>query len=208
MNEEEKKIAAVKEAAELAEKEKLEAEKKAKEEANEANEAENAAKNIDTTDYKAIAEANEALAIAEKERADAAEALIIKNKKIEKRQVNQGDETLTEERVLELIEASKVKVDDSEEAKRLDEANKKVKEAQAKTAELARALKAKETASKDIISAQRDGLPGAAPKLPENSPLKAYKYKGNNIYSKKLPSGKTLFRNTKPNPGEPKSWVE
>lgn len=204
MNEEEKKIAAAKEAAELAEKEKLEAEKKAKEEADE---AENAAKNIDTTDYKAIAEANEALAVAEKERADAAEALIIKNKKIEKRQ-GQGDETLTEERVLELIEASKVKVDDSEEAKRLDEANKKVKEAQAKTAELARALKAKETASKDIISAQRDGLPGAAPKLPENSPLKTYKYDGNNIYSKKLPSGKTLFRNTKPNPGEPKSWVE
>ncbi len=78
----------------------------------------------------------------------------------------------------------------------------------AKNAELARALRAKDNISSDIPSEHRDGLPNEAPKLPDNSPLKEYKYMGNNIYSTKLKNGKTLFRNAKPAPGQPKSWVE
>ena len=78
----------------------------------------------------------------------------------------------------------------------------------AKNAELARALRAKDGLSSDIPSEHRDGLPNEAPKLPDNSPLKEYKYMGNNIYSTKLKNGKTLFRNAKPAPGQPKSWVE
>lgn len=78
----------------------------------------------------------------------------------------------------------------------------------AKNAELARALRAKDNISSDIPSEHRDGLPNEAPKLPDNSPLKEYKYMGNNIYSIKLKTGKTLFRNAKPAPGQPKTWVE
>ena len=78
----------------------------------------------------------------------------------------------------------------------------------AKNAELARALRAKDGLSSDIPSEHRDGLPNEAPKLPDNSPLKEYKYMGNNVYSIKLKNGKTLFRNAKPAPGQPKSWVE
>src|SRR3990167_5609367 len=78
----------------------------------------------------------------------------------------------------------------------------------AKNNELARALRAKDTISADPTGEHRDGLPNEVPKLPENSPLKEYKYLGNNIYSTKLKSGKTLFRNAKPSPGQPKTWVE
>lgn len=78
----------------------------------------------------------------------------------------------------------------------------------AKNNELARALKAKENVSSDTLSTQRDGLPTTEPKLSKDSPLRAYKYLGNNIYSKKLANGKTLFRNAKPGPGQPKNWVE
>jgi len=78
----------------------------------------------------------------------------------------------------------------------------------AKNNELARALRAKDTISNDSTGEHRDGLPNEVPKLPENSPLKGYKYEGGSIYSKVLPSGKTLFRNAKPTPGQPKAWVE
>ena len=78
----------------------------------------------------------------------------------------------------------------------------------AKNNELARALRAKDTISNDSTGEHRDGLPNEVPKLPENSPLKGYKYEGGSIYSKVLPSGKTLFRNAKPSPGQPKAWVE
>jgi len=78
----------------------------------------------------------------------------------------------------------------------------------AKNAELARALRAKDTISNDSMGEHRDGLPNEVPKLPENSPLKGYKYEGGSTYSKVLPSGKTLFRNAKPSPGQPKSWIK
>src|SRR3990172_4657249 len=70
-------------------------------------------------DYKALAEA-------EKARADAAEALIVKNKNIDKR-----TEPLTEERVLELITLAKENAD-SPEVKALEEAQRKLKELQGK----------------------------------------------------------------------------
>ena len=154
-------------------------------------------------DYKALADA-------EKARADAAEALIVKNKAIAKRAENKGEENtgLTEERVIELIKTATVKnEDDSVEARAYAEAQAKVKELQAKNAEIARALKAKDGLSKDTATTQRDGEKGTDPKLPENSPLKAFKYEGNGIYSQKLASGKTMFKNVNPGPGQPKTWV-
>lgn len=78
----------------------------------------------------------------------------------------------------------------------------------AKNAELARALRAKDTVLSDPTGDHRDGLPSEAPKLPDNSPLKGYEWKGNGIYAKKLANGKTLYRNAKPSPGQPKTWVE
>ena len=154
-------------------------------------------------DYKALADA-------EKARADAAEALIIKNKALAKRAENKVEETsgLTEERVLELITKATAKTeDDSLEAKAYAEAQAKVKELQAKNNEIARALKAKDGVSKDTATTQRDGEKGNEPKLPENSPLKAFKYEGNGIYSQKLASGKTMFKNTLAGPGQPKTWA-
>lgn len=154
-------------------------------------------------DYKALADA-------EKARADAAEALIVKNKAIAKREVVKEGEvsTLTEERVLELIKTNTVKnEDDSVEARAYTDAQAKVKELLAKNAEIARALKAKDGLSKDTATTQRDGEKGTDPKLPENSPLKAFKYEGNGIYSQKLSSGKTMFKNTLAAPGQPKTWL-
>jgi hypothetical protein len=153
-------------------------------------------------DYKALADA-------EKARADAAEALIVKNKNIAKRQDIQSEEAkpLTRAEVLELIKTKETD-DSSAETKALDDANKRVKEIQAKNAELARALKSKDGVSSDSATTQFDGATGGEPKLPDNSPLKAYKYMGNGIYSKKLPGDKTLFKNIKPVPGQPHTWVE
>lgn len=154
-------------------------------------------------DYKALAEA-------EKARADAAEALIVKNKNLAKQNKGQEDETpaLTEERVAELIAAATKNGEQSEEAKKLEDAQKVVKQLEAKNAEIARALKGKESANKEGASEHRDGLPSEVPKLPENSPLKSYKYMGKGIYSKKLASGKTMFKNVNPAPGEHKTWIE
>ena len=78
----------------------------------------------------------------------------------------------------------------------------------AKNSELKRALNSKENAYNNSASTQIDGLPKVEPKLPVNSPLKEYKYMGNGVYSKKLKSGKILFKNTKALPGSPKMWVE
>lgn len=78
----------------------------------------------------------------------------------------------------------------------------------AKSNEMKRALKSKETASSDGVSAQRDGLPKNEPKLSDDSPLKKYKYEGNGVYSKKLATGRTMFVNTKAMPGQPKHWTE
>lgn len=78
----------------------------------------------------------------------------------------------------------------------------------AQKSELARALNSKEGVSNDNANTHFDGQPKAEPKLPANSPLKEYKYMGNGIYSKKLKSGKTLFKNTRVLPGSPKMWVE
>ena len=152
-------------------------------------------------DYKTLAEA-------EKVRADAAEALIIKNKNIAKRQEGkEGETSLTEERVLELINQAKADTDESPEAKALAEAQKNLRVIQAKNTEIARALKNKGTPVKDVAGTERDGEKGTEPKLPEGSPLKAYKHEGNGIYSKKMPNGKTLFINTKASVGQQKKWV-
>ena len=152
-------------------------------------------------DYKILAEA-------EKTRADAAEALIIKNKNIAKRQEGkEGETSLTEERVLELINAAK-STDESPEAQALAEAQKNLKIIQAKNAEIARALKNKTTPQRDVAGTQRDGEATVEPKLPEGSPLKSYKHEGGGIYSKKLASGKTLYKNTKAGVGEVKTWVK
>ena len=162
-------------------------------------------------DYKAIAESNAEMLAAEKARADAAEALITKNKALLKRQEikDEEDKPLTRKEALELIEATKIRDDDdSVEAKALIDANKRVKELEAKNTEIARALKAKDGVSKDSTTTHFDGSPNSDPKLPDNSPLKAYKYLGNGVYSKKLVSGKTMFRNANPGPGQQKTWVE
>jgi hypothetical protein len=160
-------------------------------------------------DYKALAEAEKARADAAEEARLAAEALIVKNKAIAKRTENKDGEqpTLTEEKVLEMIKLATAKEDESPEAKALEEANKKVAEAKAKLAEIARAQKAKELARSDTAGTHFDGQLGTEPKLPDNSPLKTFKYEGNGIYSLKLASGKTMFKNTKPGPGQASSWI-
>lgn len=155
-------------------------------------------------DYKALAEA-------EKARADAAEALIVKNKALAKREDKKdGDgQTLTKDDVIEIVKTFTAKeADDSVEAKALEEANKRLKELQAKNAEIARALKAKDGVSKDSASTHFDGSSVSEPKLTDNSPLKSYKYMGNGVYSKKLANGKTLYKNVNPGPGGNKMWVE
>ncbi len=152
-------------------------------------------------DYKILAEA-------EKVRADAAEALIIKNKNIAKRQEGGETTTLTKEDVLALIAESKGNADESPEAKALEEAQKNLKIIQARNTEISRALKNKGTPQRDVAGTQRDGETVAEPKLPEGSPLKSYKHEGNGIYSKKLASGKTLYKNTKAGVGEAKTWVK
>lgn len=82
------------------------------------------------------------------------------------------------------------------------------KRIQATSEEIARADASRDMVRSDSAGTQRDGMGGTEPKLPSNSPLKGYKYMGNNTYTKKLASGKTLFVNTRPVPGQPKSWVE
>lgn len=199
MSEEEKKAQEVAEA---------EAKAKAEEEAKATESS-----STEETDYKAIAEANEALALAEKARADAAEALIVKNKAIAKRQENKDgeSETLTEDKVTEIVKnliASTKSEEESPESKALVAAEQAAKEARAKVAELGRALKAKDTVSKDIATTHRDGEVVTAPKLPENSPLKEFTHIGNGVYSLKLKNGKTMFKNTNAGPGQPKTWIE
>ena len=153
-------------------------------------------------DYKTLAEA-------EKVRADAAEALIIKNKSIAKRKEGDGETpVLSEKRVSELIQQALTSQDVSPEATALAEAQKNLRVIQAKNAEIARALKNKSTPVKDVAESHRDGEQAPAPKLPEGSPLKSYKHEGGGIYSKKLANGKTLYINSKPGMGEQKKWVK
>lgn len=169
-----------------------------------------------TPDYEALAQVNEAIALAEKERADAAEALIVKNKSLAKRHRNDSEEGIEEEdrpisrKDLEeaLRDFKPIREEESEESKRLALAQQKVKEAEAKRGELARALKAKDSVINDSAETQRDGMQGNAPKLPDNSPLKSYKHEGNGVYSKKLASGKTMYVNTKATANDAKKWVE
>lgn len=78
----------------------------------------------------------------------------------------------------------------------------------AANAELKRALKSKEGISSDDANTHFDGQKKDDPKLPENSPLKEYKYMGKGIYAKKLKSGKTIFKNTRAISGQPKMWIE
>ena len=72
----------------------------------------------------------------------------------------------------------------------------------AKAAEIKRAKESKEITRSDSASTERDGAAGVEPKLNANSPLRQYKYMGNNVYAKKLSSGKTLYVNTRPKPGQ------
>lgn len=75
--------------------------------------------------------------------------------------------------------------------------------------ELARALRAKETASKDGASAHRDGQAGTAPKMSAQDES-AYKRAGfaydtkDKLWKKKLPSGKFLIKD----PKTKASWVK
>lgn len=156
----------------------------------------------ETVDYSILYEA-------EKERADAAEALIVKNKAISKRQEGKEDASgLTEDRVLELIKQATSQKDDSDEAKRLSEAQAKVKALTAKKTELARALKNRDSAYSDTATSHQDSEKAKEPKLPEGSPLKSYKYAGNGVYTKKLANGKTMFVNTRAMANERKKWVQ
>lgn len=158
-------------------------------------------------DYKALHEQSEALREAEKARADAAEALIVKNKNIQQRK--EGDpQGLTEERVREIVLEAQKKGDDSPEAKILSDAQAKVKKLEGERDEAIRALAGKEKTLKDPPSTQHDPLPEQAPKLPDGSPLKDFKHLGNGLYSMKLSTGKTMFKNTKAQGNERKSWIE
>lgn len=75
--------------------------------------------------------------------------------------------------------------------------------------ELGRALRNKDGISRDVASTHRDPLESTAPKLPEGSPLKSYTYdKSRRLYFKKLASGKVMYVNPKPMPGERRSWTE
>lgn len=148
----------------------------------------------------------EEVAKAEKERADAAERLIIKNKNIQKREERKEQSGLTEERVLELIRSAQVDIDDPD-AKALAEAQKRVKVLEAKNNEIIRAAKKKDTTSSDTAQTHRDGERAVAPKLPDNSPLKDYEHKGNGIYAKKLASGQFHYVRRNAQPGEKRSWV-
>lgn len=158
-------------------------------------------------DYKALAESNAALAAAQQARADAAEALIIKNKNINKR-TDEQPTSLTEERVLELIRSARDDSDESPEAKALADAQATVKTLAAQNAELIRGDKSKDGVVKNPASTHRDPLPEVAPKLAAGSPLADFKHLGNGIYSKKLASGKTMYKNTKAQGNERKTWVE
>lgn len=155
-------------------------------------------------DWKAVADA-------EKARADAAEKLIVKNKSISKRQEKKEDEEkpesgLTEERVLELINASKGDADDPD-VKALAEAQRRVKELEGKNSEITRTIKKKDTTRTETTVEKRDAEKGTAPKLPENSPLKGFEHKGNGIYAKKLPNGQQHFVNRNAGPGQKRAWV-
>lgn len=167
-------------------------------------------------DYEALAGANEAVALAEKERADAAEALIVKNKKIASRHkdtdgedVDEEDKPITRKELEEVLSTFNPRQEEeSEEAKRLIEAQNKVKELTSKKDELARALKSKDTVRSDIASTHMDGEKPIEPKLAANSPLKSYKHVSNGVYSKELPNGTKLFVNTKATGNERKKWTE
>jgi hypothetical protein len=78
-----------------------------------------------------------------------------------------------------------------------------------KNKELARALQAQDGVSSDTASTHHDALPGSAPKLNAASPLKDFKFDSQKkLYFKKLSSGKTMWVNPKPVPGQRKTWLE
>lgn len=155
-------------------------------------------------DYKALADA-------ERARADAAEALIIKNKAIAKRnQPDSDDKPLTKADVQDIVSSTfaelKEKSELTPEEKELETAKERIRQLEAQNEEKARALKAK-AAKTATATSQRDGDAPVAPKLPANSPLRSYTYVGKGIYSKKLANGKTIYRNTKATGIQQKTWV-
>ena len=199
----------------------------------------------ETVDY-------EALAKQERERREAAEALLIKNKRIAKRHEeveeepeNEEDKPITRADLADILRTERHATQkELKEAQALDIARANTaseaeaqaallfwknrviptgnleddikfaigglnqKKVTAKNAELARALKSKDSVTTDPTSTHRDGLVTTAQKLAPNSPLTGFKHEGNGLYSKKLASGKTMFKNTKAQGNERKTWVE
>lgn len=103
-------------------------------------------------------------------------------------------------------------------AEQLEEAKAIVnrKRNSARQSELVRALKGKDGEQHDSSGGQRDGQGGGgnvAPKLPQGTQTVmsqgGFKWdSARKLYSKKLPSGKTLFANPKAGPGEKRQWIE
>jgi len=190
------------------EKQKLaEAEAKAKAEADSSLEKEQ-------PDYKALAEANEAMAKAEKIRADAAEALIIKNKEITRRNKDgnaEGEDKPVTKKDLEELEARlKPKLnEESPEEKALKEANENLEKIKIQHAELARAFKSKAGVNNNPASGHEDGTPGVEPKMDEGD-KKMMKSAGfeydtvKKLWKKKLGGGKFIYTKD----SKTKEWIE
>lgn len=153
---------------------------------------------------------------AQRERAEAAEALIIKNKAMAKRHKDDDPEEIPEEErpitrkeLEEALSNFKPKSEESDEAKRLAEANRRIKEIEAQKAEIARALKSKEQVTTAEPGTHRDPTPGAMPKISaiDAKGLKdsGYTWDGiKRLWKKPLSGGKYLYtRNL-----QDKEWIE
>ena len=144
----------------------------------------------------------EALAKAEKARADAAEALLIKNKAISKRnkeggEIPEEDKPITKKDLEEFKASFTPKGDDSLEEKALKEAKENLAKLETTNAELARALKGKATINTNSAGTHQDPPEGDAPKISANDAkgLKSagYVWDGvKRIWKKKLGGGKFL----------------
>jgi len=154
----------------------------------------------------------EALAKAEKARADAAEALLIKNKAIAKR-AKDGDELPDEDKPitkkdLEAFRASltPVKEEESPEEKALKEAKEKLETV---NAELVRALKGKSGINTNPAGTHQDPPQGDMPKISANDSkgLKSagYEWDGvKRVWKKKLGNGQYLYAKDLKSP----TWIE
>jgi hypothetical protein len=158
----------------------------------------------ETIDYAALAQA-------EKERADAAEALIIKNKKISQRHTDDAvpeEEKPITRKDLEAALASFKPTGTDPDENRFAEAQRKVKELEVKNAEIARALKAKGGVVTAAPGTHRDPMAASEPKLADADAY-AYKQSGfswdgkDRVFKKALPGKK--FLNKDPKTG--RTWI-